>query len=127
MEKIIIKTEKAAPPIGPYNQGIVFNNILYTSGQIAIDGKGKSYIGEGLKKEIEIVFDNLSAILEEANSSFENVLKVSIFIKNMNDFSIVNDYYQKFFTESFPARETVEVARLPKDANIEISLVAYTL
>ena len=121
---IIINTKGAAQPIGPYNQAIVNNGLVYTSGQIAIDGNGNSFIGKGLEEELKIVFKNLSAILEAANSNFNQVIKVSIFIKDMNDFNIINDYYSKFFTENFPARETVEVARLPKDASVEISLIA---
>lgn len=124
MKKIIF-TENAPKPIGPYNQAVVNNGILYTSGQIAIElGSGKLN-NASIEDETRLVMQHLSEILKTAGSSFSEVIKVCIFIKNMNDFSKINAVYADYFDEeNAPARETIEVARLPKDANIEISLIA---
>lgn len=124
MKKIIF-TEKAPKPIGPYNQAIVNQQILYTSGQIAIDVSTGKLIEASIEAETKLVMQHLSEILKAAKSDFSDVIKVSIFIKNMDDFSKINQIYAAYFDEkNAPARETIEVARLPKDANIEISLVA---
>lgn len=124
MKKIIF-TEKAPKPIGPYNQAIVNQQILYTSGQIAIDVSTGKLIEDSIEAETQLVMQHLSEILKAAKSDFSEVIKVSIFIKNMDDFSKINQIYAAYFDEeNAPARETIEVARLPKDANIEISLVA---
>lgn len=126
MKKIIF-TEKAPKPIGPYNQAIVNNSILYTSGQIAINPITGEFTKGTIEEETKLVMQHLSEILKAANSNFDQVIKVSIFIKNMNDFGKINLVYGSYFNEkNAPARETVEVARLPKDANIEISLIAFT-
>jgi 2-iminobutanoate/2-iminopropanoate deaminase len=124
MKKIIF-TENAPKPIGPYNQAIVNNNLLYTSGQIAIDLNSGQLVKASIEEETKLVMLHLSEILKAAHSDFSEVIKVSIFIKNMNDFAQINAVYAQYFEEEFaPARETIEVARLPKDANIEISLIA---
>lgn len=124
MKKIIF-TEKAPKPIGPYNQAIVNHQILYTSGQIAIDVSTGKLIEASIEDETRLVMQHLSEILKAAKSDFSEVIKVSIFIKNMDAFSKINQIYAEYFDEeNAPARETVEVARLPKDANIEISLIA---
>lgn len=123
--KKIINTPKAPAPIGPYNQAILSGDTLYTSGQIAIDPEtGKLKIGD-IKVETRLVMDNLKAVLNAADMNFENVIKTSIFISDMNNFSLINDVYSQYFDdESAPARETVEVSNLPKYVNVEISLIA---
>jgi 2-iminobutanoate/2-iminopropanoate deaminase len=123
--KKIISTEKAPTPIGPYNQAVMLGNILYTSGQIAIDPNSGNLVTDSIEAETTLVMQNLKAILEAANMSFENVIKSSIFISDMNDFSKINAVYGQYFNpEKAPARETVEVANLPKFVNVEISVIA---
>jgi len=123
--KKIIETPNAPAPIGPYSQAVVFDDTLYTSGQIAIDPKTGALISGDIKKETEQVMNNIAAVLKAAGMGFQDVLKTSIFIKDMNDFQKINEVYGSFFDEATaPARETVEVARLPKDVNVEISLLA---
>lgn len=123
--KKIIKTTCAPEPIGPYNQAIMSGNMLYTSGQIPLNMDSGKVEQKDIKAATRMVMNYLSEILKEAQLSFENVIKVSIFIKDMNDFQLINEVYASYFDEATaPARETVEVARLPKDAPIEISLIA---
>ena len=123
--KKIITTSNAPAPIGPYNQAILTGNTLYTSGQIAIDPKTNELVTDNLEKETELVMQNLQAILTEAGMTFENVIKTSIFISDMNNFARINAVYSKYFEpETAPARETVEVANLPKFVNVEISAIA---
>jgi len=123
--KKIINTNNAPAPIGPYNQAILAGNTLYTSGQIAIDPSTGELVIDTIENETQQVMKNLKAVLAVAGMSFENVVKTSIFISNMNDFSKINAVYGNYFkTESAPARETVEVAHLPKFVNVEISLIA---
>ncbi|MDC3195713.1 RidA family protein [Flavobacteriaceae bacterium] len=123
--KKIIKTSKAPAPIGPYNQAILSGNTLYTSGQIAIDpSSGKLKIGT-IKEETSLVMENMKAVLAAADMTFENVVKTSIFISDMTNFSEINEVYGSYFNEdTAPARETVEVANLPKFVNVEISMIA---
>lgn len=124
MKKVIF-SEKAPEPIGPYSQAIMVGNTLYVSGQIAIDKANyNQLVNSSIEAETEQVMKNLSYILEKAGMTFENVVKCSIFIKNMNDFAKINSVYGKYFSSNPPARETVEVARLPKDVNVEISCIA---
>tara|TARA_Y100000991_G_scaffold193917_1_gene162243 strand:- start:312 stop:692 length:381 start_codon:yes stop_codon:yes gene_type:complete len=123
--KKIISTKKAPTPIGPYNQAIMLENILYTSGQIAIEPNSGNLVTESIEAETNLVMQNLKAILEAANMSFENVIKSSIFVSDMNNFSKINSVYALYFNpETAPARETVEVANLPKFVNVEISMIA---
>ena len=122
--KKIINTTKAPSPIGPYNQAVLANNTLYVSGQIALDMKTNKLYKCGIKEETRYVMDYLKHILEEAGMTFENVVKVTIFLKNLNDFVQVNEAYSAYFTKDFPARATVEASRLPKDANVEICMEA---
>lgn len=123
--KKVIYSEKAPEPIGPYSQAIMVGDTLYVSGQIAIDRANyNQLVSSSIEAETEQVMKNLSYILEKAGMSFENVVKCSIFIKNMNDFAKINGVYGKYFPANPPARETVEVARLPKDVNVEISCIA---
>ncbi len=123
--KTIIKTENAPLPIGPYNQAIVKNNTLYASGQIAIDPKTNTIISGDIKAETKQVMENLSAVLKAANMDFSQVVKCSIFISDMNDFAAINEIYGGYFdNDTAPARETVQVSVLPKNVNVEISLIA---
>ena len=123
--KTIIKTDKAPMPIGPYNQAILVNNTLYASGQIAINPATNELISGNIKQETKQVMENLGAVLDAAGMHFSNVVKCSIFISDMNDFTAINKIYGTYFDDdNAPARETVQVAVLPKRVNVEISLVA---
>lgn len=123
--KKIIKTQKAPDPVGAYSQAILVNNMLFTSGQIAIHPENGNLILDDIKKETNRVMLNLEAVLSEANMTFENVVKTSIFIADMNDFSAINEVYGSFFNnDTAPARETVQVACLPKNVHVEISMIA---
>jgi len=123
--KKIIQTSKAPAPIGPYNQAVLVGNTLYTSGQIAINpSTGEIDLGS-IKEETTLVMENMKAVLEAAEMTFENVVKASIFISDMNNFAEINAVYGTYFNEATaPARETVEVANLPKFVNVEISMIA---
>jgi 2-iminobutanoate/2-iminopropanoate deaminase len=124
MKKIIF-TEKAPAPIGPYNQAVLKGNTLYTSGQIAINPATGELVTENISAETTQVMENMKAVLEASGMTFENVVKTSIFIMNMNDFGVINTVYGSYFDEkTAPARETVQVAGLPKNVNVEISMIA---
>ncbi|MFY7937022.1 MAG: RidA family protein [Flavobacterium sp.] len=124
MKKIIF-TDKAPTPIGPYNQAILVGNMLYTSGQIAINPLTNELVLDNIETETKQVMENLKAVLEATEMTFENVIKVSIFISDMNNFSKINAIYGAYFNEATaPARETVQVAGLPKNVNVEISAIA---
>ncbi|HWR93850.1 MAG TPA: RidA family protein [Flavobacterium sp.] len=123
--KKIIYTEKAPAPIGPYSQAVLSGNTLYTSGQIALNPTTMELILDDIETETKQVMENMKAVLEAADMTFENVIKTSIFIMDMNDFSRINTVYSTYFNEATaPARETVQVACLPKNVNIEISMIA---
>ena len=123
--KKIITTSKAPAPIGPYNQAILSGNTLYTSGQIAFNPKTGELVLDNIKIETKQVMENMKAVLDAAEMDFNNVVKVSIFISDMNNFSEINEIYGSYFDDAnAPARETVQVARLPKDVNVEISMIA---
>ena len=122
--KTIIKSSKAPNPIGPYSQAVLKGNTLFVSGQIAIDSATGNLITSDIKSETKQVMDNLKAILNEAGMDFSHVCKSSIFLKNLNDFAVVNEVYGSYLTSDFPARETVQVAKLPLDVNVEISVIA---
>ncbi|MEM1258744.1 MAG: RidA family protein [Bacteroidota bacterium] len=123
--KKIITTHNAPAPIGPYNQAILIKDTLYISGQTPIDPSTGELVKGDVKVEAEQCMQNLKAILEAANMTFENVVKTSIFLKDMHQFSQVNEVYGSYFdTETAPARETVEVANLPMFVNVEISMIA---
>ena len=123
--KKIITTTNAPAPIGPYNQAILSGNTLYTSGQIAFNPQTGKLVLDNIETETKQVMENLKAVLKAANMTFENVIKSSIFISDMNNFGKINSIYGSYFDDSnAPARETVEVARLPKDVNVEISMIA---
>jgi len=122
--KNIIKTTNAPAPIGPYSQAVKIGKTLYTSGQIAINPETGKLEMDSIEIETHQVMKNMEAVLNGANMTFDNVVKTSIFILNMDNFSRINEIYGQYFTSNFPARETVEVARLPKDVNLEISIIA---
>lgn len=123
--KKIIHTEAAPAPIGPYNQAVMNNHMLYTSGQIALDPKTGELVTGDIQAETKKVMENMKAVLKAAGMTFENVLKTSIFISDMGNFAAINDVYATYFDEATaPARETVEVANLPKYVNVEISMIA---
>ncbi len=124
MEKKIIRTDNAPAPIGPYNQAVQFGNMLFVSGQIALDPKDGSLFQGDIAQETEIVMNNLKAILSEAGMDFSNVIKTSIFLMDMGKFATVNEVYARYFTANYPARETVQVAGLPKGVQVEISVIA---
>ena len=124
MKKIIF-TENAPAPIGPYNQAVLKGNTLYTSGQIAINPATGELVTDTIETETEQVMQNMKAVLEAAGMTFENVVKTTIFIMAMNDFGKINTVYGSYFNEkTAPARETVQVACLPKNVNVEISMIA---
>ena len=123
--KKIIYTENAPAPIGPYNQAVLVGNTLYTSGQIALNPQTMELILDDIETETKQVMENMKAVLTAADMTFENVIKASIFIMNMNDFTRINSIYGSYFNEATaPARETVQVACLPKNVNVEISAIA---
>lgn len=124
MARKIIHTDDAPEPIGPYSQAVYINGMLFVSGQIPIDPFSGTLIKDSIETETEQVMQNLLAILEEAEMDFSNVVKCSIFLSDMRDFPKVNEVYGKYFKSNPPARETVEVSVLPKNANIEISCIA---
>ena len=123
--KQIIHTVDAPAPIGPYSQAVRMGNTVYTSGQIAIDPKTGQLVSGSIAEETHQVMRNMKAVLEAAGLSFDQVLKSTIFITNMDDFGTINEVYASYFdTDTAPARETVQVARLPKDVRVEISMIA---
>ena len=124
MAKQIIKTDKAPAPIGPYSQAVKAGNMLFISGQVAINPATSEIIMSTIAEETEQVMKNLSALLEEAGMQFSNVVKTTIFLSDMQLFTGVNEVYSKYITADFPARETVAVKGLPKNVNVEISMIA---
>lgn len=123
--KKIIFTDKAPAPIGPYNQAVLIGNTLYTSGQIALDPLTMELVLDTVETETKQVMENMKAVLEAADMTFDNVVKTTIFIMNMGDFARINSVYATYFDEATsPARETVQVAGLPKGVNVEISMIA---
>lgn len=123
--KEIITTNNAPAPIGPYNQAVKAGNTLYVSGQIALDPVSGELVGASLAEEAHQVLKNVGAILAAAGYGFDDVVKTSIFLRDMNDFAAVNEVYGTYFTASEPARETVAVAGLPKNVKVEISVIAW--
>ena len=125
MKKNIVNTKYAPQPIGPYNQAVSFGDLLFISGQIALRPDGSSMVNASIEEETHQVMKNIKSILEAAGSKLEDVIKISIFLKDLSVFKRVNESYGSYFsTDTAPARETVEVSRLPKDANIEMSIIA---
>ncbi|OLS34148.1 reactive intermediate/imine deaminase [Bacillus sp. MRMR6] len=119
----VVETKQAPAAIGPYSQGIIVNNMFYSSGQIPLTPEGVMLEGD-VKEQTHQVFSNLKAVLAAAGASLETVVKATVFIKNMDEFSLVNEVYGEYFSNHKPARSCVEVARLPKDALVEIEVVA---
>ncbi|NFA60544.1 RidA family protein [Clostridium sporogenes] len=124
MEKVVISTKKAPAALGAYSQAIKVGDLLFTSGQVPLDPATGKLVSDDIKKATERSMENLKAVLEEAGTSFDKVIKTVIFLKDMNDFAAVNEVYAKYFKENPPARSCVQVGKLPKDALVEIELVA---
>ncbi|ANE52420.1 RidA family protein [Flavisolibacter tropicus] len=124
MTKEIINTTNAPAPIGPYNQAVIAGNLVFISGQVCIDPATGNLKNKDIQDETHQVMQNLKSILTEAGLSFNNVVKTTIFITDMNQFSEINEVYGKYFEGNFPARETVQVSALPKFVNVEISMIA---
>lgn len=124
-EKVIINTENAPAAIGPYNQAILADKTLYVSGQIPLVAETMELINSGIEDETHQVFKNIKAILTQASYSLEDVVKVSIFLSDMDNFTTVNQIYAQYFSSNQPARECVAVKTLPKNVNIEISVIAW--
>lgn len=125
MEKKIIYTDKAPKAIGPYSQAVLMGDLLFVSGQIPLDPETMTIVSDDVKLQTHQVLKNLQAILNEAGMSLENVVKTTVYIKDMNDFAAINEVYTEYFTTNKPARACVEVARLPKDVKVEIELIAH--
>ena len=124
MQKDIFETSGAPAPIGPYSQAVGVGNMVFLSGQIALDPVSGELLLDSIQTETKQVMQNIQAVLQSANLGWENVVKTSIFLKDMNDFTAVNDVYGSYFDDGFPARETVQVSVLPKNVNVEISVIA---
>ena len=120
----MVLTDKGPKPIGPYSQAIRANGFLYVSGQVALDPKTGEFVGTDIQQQTERTLENVKGILEAAGSNMHHVVKTTVFLKDINDFSAMNEVYAKFFALAPPARSTVEVARLPKDALVEIEVIA---
>jgi 2-iminobutanoate/2-iminopropanoate deaminase len=125
MARNVIKTNNAPEAIGPYSQGIRIGQFIYTSGQIPIDPKTNTIVGGGIKNQTKQVLENLKAVLAASGSSLQDAVKTTVFLSNMLDFTAMNEVYATYFSEPYPARSTVQVARLPKDVTIEIEVVAF--
>jgi 2-iminobutanoate/2-iminopropanoate deaminase len=124
MKKAVV-TDKAPKAIGPYSQAIISGNLVFTSGQIPIDPVTGNLETGSIEEQAHLVFKNLAAVLKAARSGLEKAIKVTVFLKDMNNFAKVNDIYSQYFKGVFPARSAVEVARLPKDVDIEVEAIAY--
>ena len=122
--KDIVLTDRSPRPIGPYSQAIKSNGFVFVSGQIALDPKTGEFAAPDIKVQTEKVFENLKGILEASGASLSHVVKATVYLKDMNDFAAMNAVYGTFFSEPYPARATVQVARLPKDARVEIDVIA---
>ena len=123
-KKTIIKPAKSAPAVGPYNHAVRIGDLLFCAGQIPIDPSGNLVAGD-IKVQTQRVLENVKAILDDQKLTFANVAKSTVFLTNLADFAGMNEVYAKFFTEDFPARSTIQVAALPKSANVEIEVVAH--
>ena len=122
--KDIVHSDRGPKPIGPYSQAVKINGLLYLSGQIPLDPKTNEMITGDIKAQTERVLENIKGILESAGSNLHHVIKTTVFLKDMNEFPSMNEVYAKYFTTAHPARSTVQVARLPKDASVEIEVIA---
>ncbi|HDY89493.1 MAG TPA: RidA family protein [bacterium] len=126
MEKREVRTDNAPEPVGPYSQAVISGNFVFCSGQIALDSQTGNLVDDNIEKETTQVMENLKAVLESAGSSLEKVVKTTIFLTNMGDFARVNEIYGSYFGETPPARATIQAARLPKGARVEIDCIALT-
>lgn len=124
MDKQVVRTDRAPAPIGPYSQAILIDNMLYVSGQIALDPDTNELVIDNIRNETERVMNNIKAILDHAGFQFKHIVKSSIFLIDMNNFVNVNEVYGTYFPTDPPARETVQVSKLPKNVNVEISVIA---
>lgn len=122
--KEVILTARGPKPIGPYSQAIKANGLVFVSGQVALDPATGEFVGTDVRQQTERVFENLKGILEASGVSFHHVVKTTVFLKDMNDFAAMNEVYGRYFSVAPPARSTVQAARLPKDALVEIELIA---
>jgi 2-iminobutanoate/2-iminopropanoate deaminase len=122
--KDIVLTDKSPKPIGPYSQAVKSNGFLFASGQVALDPRTNEFIGGDIRQQTERAMENIKAVVEAAGSNLHHVVKSTVFLKDMNDFAAMNEAYGKYFTAAPPARSTVQVARLPKDALVEIEVIA---
>ena len=125
MEKKIVTADNAPKAIGPYSAGIKINNFLFTSGQLGINPSSGLIVTGGIRAETKQALMNLNAVLKEAGTSLNNVVKTTVFLRNMDEFNEMNEIYAEFFTINYPARSAVQVARLPRDGAVEIEAVAY--
>ncbi len=124
MKKEIINTTNAPKPIGPYSQAVMAGDMLFVSGQIAINPETNAMVTDNIESETKQVMANIHGILAASGMDFVNIVKTTIFVKDLNNFAKINEVYGSYFTADFPARETVEVSRLPKDVHVEISVIA---
>ncbi len=122
--KDVIFTVRGPKPIGPYSQAIKSNGFLFLSGQVALDPQSGELVGTDVRQQTERVFENLKAVLEAGGASFHHVVKTTVFLKDMNDFAAMNEVYARYFAAAPPARSTIQAARLPKDALVEIEVIA---
>ena len=122
--KDIVLTDKGPKPIGPYSQAVKCNGFLFASGQVALDPRSNEFIGGDIRQQTERAMENIKAVVEAAGSNLHHVVKSTVFLKDMNDFAAMNEAYGKYFAAAPPARSTVQVARLPKDALVEIEVIA---
>jgi 2-iminobutanoate/2-iminopropanoate deaminase len=122
--KDIVLTDKGPKPIGPYSQAVKSNGFLFASGQVALDPRNNEFLGGDIRQQTERAMENIKAVVEAAGSNLHHVVKTTVFLKDMNDFAAMNEAYGTFFPAAPPARSTVQVARLPKDALVEIEVIA---
>jgi 2-iminobutanoate/2-iminopropanoate deaminase len=122
--KDIVLTDKSPRPIGPYSQAVKSNGFLFASGQVALDPRSNEFLGGDIRQQTERAMENIKAVVEAGGSNLHHVVKANVYLKDMNDFAAMNEVYGKYFTAAPPARSTVQVARLPKDALVEIDVIA---
>jgi len=122
--KEVVLTARAPKPIGPYSQAIKSNGFLFLSGQVALDPQTNEFVGSDIRQQTERVFENIKGVLEAAGANFNHVVKTTVFLKDINDFAAMNEVYARYFAAAPPARSTVQAARLPKDALVEIEVIA---
>lgn len=120
----IVLTDKGPKPIGPYSQAVKSDGFLFASGQVALDPRTNEFMGGDIRQQTERAMENIKAVVEAAGSNLDHVVKTTVFLKDMNDFAAMNEAYGKYFSAAPPARSTVQVARLPKDALVEIEVIA---